>query len=78
MKLSVSIESPLVAFMADYQQRHGLKSRSSVLEAALRLLAEREAEAELAAAYAASAEQDAALAREAQATASDGLAHEAW
>jgi hypothetical protein len=24
MKLSVSIESPLVAFMADYQQRHGL------------------------------------------------------
>ena len=38
MKLSVSIESPLVAFMADYQQRHGLKSRSSVLEAALRLL----------------------------------------
>jgi Arc/MetJ-type ribon-helix-helix transcriptional regulator len=78
MKLSVSIEPPLVAFMADYQQRHGLKSRSSVLEAALRLRAAREAEAELAAAYAASAEQDAALAREAQATWNDGLAHEAW
>ena len=78
MKLSVSIESPLVAFMAHYQQRHGLKTRSSVLEAALRLLAEREAEAELAAAYAASAEQDAALALEAQATWNDGLAHEAW
>jgi Arc/MetJ-type ribon-helix-helix transcriptional regulator len=54
MKLSVSLEPPLVAFLTTYQQRHGLKSRSSVLEAALRLLAEREAEAELAAAYAAS------------------------
>jgi mRNA interferase MazF len=74
MKLSVSLEPPLVAFLTTYQQRHGLKSRSSVLEAALRLLAEREAEAELAAAYAASAEQDAALAREAQATWNDGLA----
>ncbi len=78
MKLSVSIEPPLVAFMADYQQRHGLKRRSSVLEAALRPLAERDSEAELAAAYAASAEQDAALAREAKATWNDGLAHEAW
>lgn len=78
MKLSVSLEPPLVAFMTTYQQRHGLKTRSSVLEAALRLLAEREAEAELAAAYAASAAQDAALAREAQATGNDGLAHEAW
>ncbi|MBK9198685.1 hypothetical protein [Candidatus Skiveiella danica] len=78
MKLSVSMEPPLVAFLTTYQQRHGLKSRSSVLEAALRLLAEREAEAELAAAYAASSEQDAALAREAQATWNDGLAHEAW
>ncbi len=78
MKLSVSLEPPLVAFLTPYQQRHGLKSRSSVLEAALRLLAEREAEAELAAASAASAERDAALAREAQARWIDGLAHEAW
>ena len=37
MKLSVSLEPPLVAFLTTYQQRHGLKSRSSVLEAALRL-----------------------------------------
>lgn len=78
MKLSVSIGSPLVAFMAAYQQRHGIKSRSAVIEDALRLLAERDAEAELAAAYAASAGHDAALAAEAQATYGDGLAHEAW
>lgn len=78
MKLSVSIESPLVAFMAAYQDRHGLKSRSAVVEDALRLLAEREAEAELAQAYAASAAQDVAIVREAQATYSDGLANEAW
>ena len=78
MKLSVSIQDPLVGFMTAYQQRHGLKSRSAVLEDALRLLAERDAEAELAAAYAASAEQDSAMAREAQSTYADGLAHEAW
>ena len=78
MKLSVSIDSPLVAFMAAYQDRHGLKSRSAVVEDALRLLAEREAEAELAQAYAASAAQDVAMVREAQATYFDGLADEAW
>jgi hypothetical protein len=42
------------------------------------LLADREAEAELAAAYAASAPQDVLMAREAQATYNDGLAHDAW
>ena len=49
-----------------------------VVEEALRLLAQREAEAELASAYAASAVQDIAIAQEAQATYNDGLSHEAW
>jgi antitoxin ParD1/3/4 len=82
MKLSISVDAPLVAFMASYQERHGRKSRSAVVEDALRLLAEREAEAELAEAYAASAAQDEAMAREAQATYGDGLengaTNEAW
>ena len=55
MKLSVSVDAPLVAFMAAYQLKAGLKSRSAVVEDALKLLAEREAEADLALAYAASA-----------------------
>ena len=78
MKLSVSISDPLVAFMTTYQQKAKLKSRSAVVEDALRLLAEREAEVDLATAYAASAVQDIAMAREAQATYNDGLSHEAW
>lgn len=78
MKLSVSVGSPLVAFMAAYQQKAGLKSRSAVVEDALKLLAEREAEAELTLAYAASAAQDVAMVQEAQATSNDGLSHEAW
>ena len=78
MKLSVSINDPLVAFMVTYQLKAKLKSRSAVVEDALRLLAEREAEVDLAAAYAASAVQDIAMAREAQATYNDGLSHEAW
>ena len=86
MKLSISIEEPLVTFMARYQQQHARKSRSAVVEDALRLLAEREAEAELAAAYAASAAHDLAMAREAQAAygdgltpgAADGSSHETW
>jgi metal-responsive CopG/Arc/MetJ family transcriptional regulator len=78
MKLSVSIDSPLVAFMAAYQDRHGLKSRSAVVEEALLLLAEREADTQLAMAYAASAAQDAAMVREAQAAHVDGLADGAW
>lgn len=74
MKLSISIEEPLVAFMARYQQQHARKSRSAVVEDALRLLVEREADAELAAAYAASAAQDRAMAQEASDTYGDGLA----
>jgi metal-responsive CopG/Arc/MetJ family transcriptional regulator len=78
MKLSVSIESSLVGFLTAYQARSGLKSRSAVVEEALRLLAERENEAELALAYAASAAQDVAMAQEAEGTCNDGLGHEAW
>jgi hypothetical protein len=78
MKLSVSIDSSLAGFMASYQVKAGLKTRSAVVEHAVGLLAEREAEAELALAYADSAEQDIAMAQEAQATSNDGLSHEAW
>ena len=78
MKLSVSIESSLVGFLTAYQARSGLKSRSAVVEEALRLLAEREKEAELALAYAASAAQDVAMAQEAEGAYNDGLGHEAW
>jgi metal-responsive CopG/Arc/MetJ family transcriptional regulator len=78
MKFSVSIESSLVGFMAAYQAKTGHKSRSAVVEEALRLLAARDAEAELASAYAASAVQDLAMAQEAQSSYNDGLRHEAW
>ena len=78
MKFSVSIESSLVGFISAYQAKTKQKSRSAVVEEALRLLAEREAEAELACAYAASAVQDVAMAQEAQASYNDGLSHEAW
>jgi Arc/MetJ-type ribon-helix-helix transcriptional regulator len=64
--------------MTDYQAKTGQKSRSAVVEEALRLLAERDAEAELASAYAASAAQDLAMAQEARSTYNDGLSHEAW
>jgi metal-responsive CopG/Arc/MetJ family transcriptional regulator len=78
MKLSVSIDSSLAGFMTAYQAKAGLKTRSAVVEQAVRFLAEREAEAELAQAYAASAAQDIAMAQEAQAIDNDGLSHEAW
>jgi metal-responsive CopG/Arc/MetJ family transcriptional regulator len=78
MKFSVSIESKLVGFISAYQAKTGHKSRSAVVEEALRLLAERDAEAELAAAYAASSVQDLAMAQEAQNSYNDGLSHEAW
>lgn len=69
MKQSVSVDSQTMAFITAYQARHGHKSRSAVVEEALRLLVERELEA----AYAASSAQDIMLAREAQATYADGL-----
>ena len=72
------MDAPLVAFMAAYQLKAGLKSRSAVVEEALKLLAASEAEAELALAYAASAVQDIAMAQEAQASYNDGLSHGAW
>jgi metal-responsive CopG/Arc/MetJ family transcriptional regulator len=78
MKLSVSIDASLVGFMTTYQAKSGLKTRSAVVEQAVRYLAEREADAELELAYAASAVQDLAMAQEAQATLNDGLGHEAW
>ena len=69
----------MVFWGRNFRLTAGLKSRSAVVEEALKLLAEREAEADLALAYAASAVQDVAVVQEAQATYNDdGLGHEAW
>lgn len=46
MKLSVSLPDPQIEFLDRYQQRHGLDSRSEVLQLALRLLQERMLEEE--------------------------------
>ena len=78
MKLSVSLNSANMAFLNAYQVKRGHKSRSAVIDEALRLLAQREFESELSAAYAASAEQDLAMVREAEASYGDGLDDEAW
>lgn len=46
MKLSVSLPDPQINFLDHYQQRHGLGSRSEVLQVALKLLQERALEEE--------------------------------
>lgn len=77
MKLSVSIDSQTMAFITAYQARHDHKSCSAVVEEALHLLAEREAERELEVAYAASSAQDMALTTYADRL-ERGPKHEAW
>lgn len=37
-KISANLDTRLVAFLEQYRQRHGLKTRSEVLEAAIRAL----------------------------------------
>ncbi|GAA5533026.1 type II toxin-antitoxin system ParD family antitoxin [Deinococcus aluminii] len=51
-KISVSLESPLLAFLAQYQQAHQLRSKSEVIARALTLLRERELEEQYAEALA--------------------------
>ena len=77
-KISVSLDPGMMGFMNDYLERNHLKSRSSVIHQALRLLEQREKEQELEAAYRQSAASDLTVAQEFSAAAGDGLADEAW
>lgn len=70
-KISISLPPVLLDFVEDYRVARGIKSRSQVIDVALRLLRERELDA----AYRdASAEIDPAW----DATVADGLDDEAW
>lgn len=72
-KVSISLNPVSARFVEEYQRQHALKSRSEVIERALRILREQELEAayrEAAADEAAFLDLDAALA--------DGLDDEAW
>jgi len=70
-KLSISLPPETVAFLESYRQTHAIKSRSQVVELALRKLREQELEV----AYReASGETDPAW----EQTAADGLNDEAW
>lgn len=60
-----------------HQPKTGTQGNPKWVEGALNL-AERELEAKLASAYAASAEQDTTMAQEARAADNDGLSHDAW
>jgi antitoxin ParD1/3/4 len=50
-KLSISLEEPLVAFLGKYQATHAVRSKSEVIAEAVRLLREKELEAQYAAAF---------------------------
>lgn len=70
-KLSISLPPEAVAFIENYRQTHAIKSRSQVVELALRKLREQDLEA----AYReAAAEQDPAWNK----ASADGLQDEAW
>ncbi|MBI2313707.1 MAG: CopG family transcriptional regulator [Betaproteobacteria bacterium] len=70
-KLSISLPESSARFIEEYQAKHALKSRSEVIELAIRLLRERELES----AYRLAArEADSGY----EVTASDGLADETW
>jgi antitoxin ParD1/3/4 len=49
-KLGISLDAPLRDFLAQYQEAHGLKTRSEVVAQALTLLRDRELETQYAAA----------------------------
>ncbi len=70
-KISVSLPAEAMSFLESYRQMHAIKSRSQVIELALRSLREKELEE----AYrAASNEVDPAW----DATNTDGLHYETW
>ncbi len=70
-KISISLQPETVAFLESYRQTHAIRSRSQVVELALRKLREQELEA---AHREASGETDPAW----EQTATDGLSDEAW
>jgi antitoxin ParD1/3/4 len=70
-KLSVSLPNPLIHFVDEYQASHACKSRSEVIQEALKLLRQKELEH---AYHAASAEVDSLF----EATTLDGLDDETW
>lgn len=70
-KLSVTVHESLVEFVETYRTHHDVRTKSEVVERALRLLRERELEADYAAA---AAEADPAW----DATDADGLPDDDW
>ena len=70
-KLSVTVPESLADFVETYRAQHEVRTKSEVVERALRLLRERELEADYAAA---AAEADPAW----DATAADGLGDDNW
>ncbi|MDZ7802339.1 MAG: antitoxin [Trueperaceae bacterium] len=70
-KISVSVPSSLARFLEEYRDAHELRTKSSVVERALKVLRERELEQ----AYAdASRDVDSAW----EPTTADGLSEDAW
>lgn len=77
-KISVSLDAGTMKFIETYLSRHNGKNRSQVIGEALRLLQQKEQEAELEMAYAKSAASDRVIAAEFSGADNDGLDHEAW
>jgi Arc/MetJ-type ribon-helix-helix transcriptional regulator len=72
-KLSVSLDPALVQFVDEYSARNAAKSRSAVVNQALRLMQQHERDSALELAYAQSAPADRLLAQEFAASLADGL-----
>ena len=70
-KLSISLPTSMTKFVYDYQQTHACKSRSEVIQQALKLLQERE----LAKQY---LEANAEIEEAFEITTGDGLEDETW
>ena len=77
-KISVSLDPGSMGFMEAYRIRNKSKSRSSVINEALRALEQREQERVLEWAYQQSAPSDRIVAEAFSASDADGLADQAW
>ena len=77
-KVSVSIDPAVMRFMEGYLAASHGKSRSAVVNEALRLLEQRENERALESAYRQSAPIDLLVAHEFEGSLQDGLNDEAW
>ena len=77
-KISISLDQTVMRFMESYRERHQAKSRSQVVDEALRLLERQESERLLEQAYAESATEDAIVNAEFEGALMDGLEHETW